>query len=135
KSVADLAAPGLADWCRIDVIDEREKIRTIAVAHKDPEKRAMATEIQQRFGRPNETTGIHRVITAGRSEIYPLITDEMLRAGTNNDGDYLEVLRGLGMRSAMCVPLSARGRTFGAITLISNVRSFDELDLAFAEEL
>jgi signal transduction histidine kinase/PAS domain-containing protein len=135
KSVADLAVPGLADWCRIDVLDDYEKVRTIAVAHKDPEKRTMATEIQKRYGRPQETTGIHRVITTGRSEIYPLITDEMLRAGTNNDGDYLEVLRGLGMRSAMCVPLSARGRTFGAITLISNVRSFDDLDLAFAEEV
>jgi signal transduction histidine kinase/PAS domain-containing protein len=134
KSVADLAVPGLADWCRIDVLDDHEKVRTIAVAHKDPEKRAMATEIQKRYGRPEETTGIHRVITNGRSEIYPLITDEMLRAGTNDD-EYLEVLRGLGLRSAMLVPLSARGRTFGAITLISNVRSFDELDLAFAEEL
>jgi PAS domain S-box-containing protein len=134
KSVADLAVPGLADWCRIDVLDDHERVRTIAVAHRDPEKRAMATEIQKRYGRPEETTGIHRVITNGRSEIYPLITDEMLRAGTDDD-DYLEVLRGLGLRSAMLVPLSARGRTFGAITLISNVRSFDELDLAFAEEL
>jgi PAS domain S-box-containing protein len=136
KSVADLAVPVIADWVRIDIVNEQGQVRTIAVAHKDPAKRAMAKEIEERYPQPIENSGVFRVIRTGHSEIYPVITDEMLRESTA-DGAYLDVLRSLGLRSAMLVPLSARGRTFGVLTLIASesVRGFDNSDLAFAEDL
>jgi signal transduction histidine kinase/CheY-like chemotaxis protein/PAS domain-containing protein len=136
KSVADLAVPVVADWCRIDIIGDDNELRTIAVAHKDPAKREMARRIEQQFPQPRDNNGTRRVAATGRSELYPTISDEMLQAGTT-DPAYLEVLRGLGLRSAMLVPLTARGRTFGSITFVSSesARSFNESDLAFAEEL
>src|SRR5207245_3218334 len=51
--------------------------------------------------------------------------------------EHLALLRGLGFVSYMAVPLSARGRTLGAITFASaeSGRRFGRADLALAEEL
>jgi serine phosphatase RsbU (regulator of sigma subunit) len=53
------------------------------------------------------------------------------------DEEHLELIRNLGMRSAMIVPMAARGRMLGAVTLVSaeSGRRFDESDLVTAEEL
>ena len=47
------------------------------------------------------------------------------------------MLLGLGMRSALIVPMSVRERTLGVLTLVNgpSSRRFDETDLALAEEL
>lgn len=76
------------------------------------------------------------MIGTGVSELYPDITDEMLRQGAA-DAEHLELLRAVGFRSALVVPLRARGRSLGAMTLVTaeSLRRFDESDLAFAEEL
>ncbi len=49
----------------------------------------------------------------------------------------LKALRALGVRSAMVVPLIAGPRTLGAVTIVSteSARSYDQADLALAEEL
>lgn len=136
KSVAHLAVPVIADWCRIDVLDPNGAPRTLAVVHKDPEKMRWADEIERRYPSPPERSAVMRIANTGKSELYPDITDEMLRAGTT-DPQRLEILRGLGLRSVMIVPLTARGRSFGTITFIlsESVRRFNQGDLAFAEDL
>jgi signal transduction histidine kinase/ActR/RegA family two-component response regulator len=51
--------------------------------------------------------------------------------------EQLAMLRALGMKSWIIVPLAARGRMLGAITLVmaDSNRSYDDADLALAEEL
>ncbi len=53
------------------------------------------------------------------------------------DEEHLRVIRTLGIGSVMIVPLSARGRTLGAVTFITSEseRSYGDEDLAFAEDL
>ena len=60
----------------------------------------------------------------------------MLQASARNS-DQLELLRGLGMRSAMILPMQAGQRTIGALTLITpeSRRAFDEDDLVFAQNV
>src|SRR5690606_14829823 len=69
-------------------------------------------------------------------ELIPEVTDEMLVAGTL-DAEHLRIMRGLGLRSAMVVPLVARGRTLGAITLIhaEGARRYTEADIPPVAEL
>jgi GAF domain len=52
-------------------------------------------------------------------------------------GEHLDIVHCLEPRSLMCVPLLARGRTIGAITLVSSKpdRRYDEDDLLLAEDL
>lgn len=136
-SVARLAVPYLADWCTIHVAEPDRSIRRVAVAHIDPDKIEFAQELERRY--PTRTSDRHpvcRVMAGGRPEIAPDIDDqELLRAA--RDPDHLEILRGLGLASYMCVPMVARGRTLGVITFVSAAsgRRYGQDDLVLAGEL
>src|SRR3954452_2046472 len=138
RAVADLAVRRIADWCSIDMIDPEGGLRNVAVAHVDPEKVAMARELQQRY--PPDLaapTGAANVaLRTGEPELYPELSPELLeRAGT--DSEQVEIIRSLGMRSAMVVPLRARDRVLGALTLIGthDRPAYGPEDLAFAEQI
>lgn len=135
-TVARLTVPTLADWCAVEILDNGT-LTTLAVEHSDPGKVAMALTYQQRYPPdPAATTGPYNVVKTGRPELYPEITDEMLVA-TARDEDHLRLTRDLGLASVIVVPLTARGRTLGVITLVSaeSGRRFGRADLAFAEDL
>jgi PAS domain S-box-containing protein len=76
------------------------------------------------------------VLRSGRPEIYPEVTDAMLEA-TARDAEHLELLREIGFRSVIIVPMTARGRTLGAVTLVSaeSGRRFGETEVEIAGEL
>jgi signal transduction histidine kinase len=130
-----LAIPFLGDWCVIDLLRPGDRLERVAVAHADPKLRAAAYDFDVRFDR-NAVHGPARAIATGRPELIREVTDEHLREASRGDGKLLEALRAIGMTSLISVPLSARGRTLGAITLLSTTeRLFGEEDLATAEEL
>jgi GAF domain-containing protein/anti-sigma regulatory factor (Ser/Thr protein kinase) len=135
-NVTRLAVPRLADWCAIHVLEDGV-IRALAVAHADPAKVALAEEFQDRYPTdPDATTGVPNALRTGASELYPVVTDEMLVAGAR-DEEHLAAMRGLGFRSALVVALSARGRVFGTLTMVhaESERRYDQVDLALAEDL
>jgi signal transduction histidine kinase len=137
-TIARLAVPGIADWCAVEVPEGLAPGRdALAVAHVDPAKVEMAREWRRRWPPdPDARRGVPAVIRSGRSELYEEITDELLEQGAK-DAEHLRVIRTLGFRSAMVVPLSARGKTLGAITFVAaeSGRRFGAADLAMAEEL
>ena len=137
QRLAELVVPRLADWCWIDMLDEEGQIRSVAVAHSDPRKVELARDLQRRHPTdPDDATGAPNVIRTGRSELYPEIPDEMLAEGAR-DEEHLRLIRELGLKSAMVVPLSARGRVRAALTFVSaeSDRRFDRKDLELAEDL
>lgn len=137
-SVSRLAVPRLADWCAVDMAAEGEgPIRRVAAAHQDPQKVAWAHELQSRYPHdPDQPGGVPNVLRTGRSEFYPEITEEMLEAAARDEA-HLEILRDVGFTSVIIVPMSARGRTLGAIILVSaeSGRGYEEADLRLVEEL
>jgi GAF domain-containing protein len=76
------------------------------------------------------------VLDGGPPIIVPEITDEMLSQSIS-DPEELRLVRGVGMRSALVLPLRAAGRTTGLLTMINaeSARSFSEDELAFAEDV
>ncbi|MFN2518097.1 MAG: GAF domain-containing SpoIIE family protein phosphatase, partial [Jatrophihabitantaceae bacterium] len=135
-TVARLAVPRLADWCAVDAIQDGV-LQTLAVAHVDPAKIAWARELQQRYPPdPAQKTGSPNVIRTGVSELYAEITDDMLTAASI-DEEHVRLMRALNLHSALIVPLQARGRTLGAVTLMwaETRRRYGPLDLALAEDL
>lgn len=135
--LARLVVPDLADWCGVDVLDDEGVPRSVAVAHVDPEKVRFARELNQRYPTDmSAKTGVANVFRTGQPELYPEITDEMLAVGAVDD-EHLRITRELGLRSAMIVPLSVRGSTFGVLTLVSaeSRRRYGADDLALATEL
>ena len=137
EQVAYLTVPRLADWCGIELVGEDGSIRNAAVAHVDPEKVKFAEDLRKRFPLdPEAPTGVPNVIRTGRSELYPEITDQMLEQ-VIEDPEQLQVFREVGFSSVLIVPLIARARTLGTLSLVyaESGRRYDEDDLRFAEDL
>ena len=137
SSVSRLAVPHLADWCAVDIVQSDGAVHRVAVAHVDPSKVKVALDLNRRYPVVADAPyGVARVLRTGRPELYPKVTDDMLVA-VARDAAHLETLRRAGLRSGMCVPMSARGRTLGAIAFGSTrpARRYGAEDLALAEEL
>ncbi|WP_236516324.1 GAF domain-containing protein [Sandaracinus amylolyticus] len=135
--VVRLAVPRFADWCAVDLLEEDGTIRRIAVAHVDPAKVELAHELHRRVPHdPRATKGVPQVIRTGVSEVHAEISDALLVAMVP-DPELLRILRELGLRSAMVVPLSAHGRTVGALSMVSaeSQRVYDARAIALVEEL
>jgi PAS domain S-box-containing protein len=137
RAVAELAVPVLADWCAVDVLTEDGELRRLAVKHTDAEKIRLVEEIEDRWPtRPDTPYGLANVIRTGQAELVPHIPEELLTASAHDD-EHLRLIRELGLRSYVCVPLVARGKVLGALSLVhaESGRAYDEADLALAEEL
>ncbi len=137
RRVARLAVPALADWCAVDIVDDRGLRHRLAVHHQEEEKVELARELERRFpADPASDTGVYGVLKSGEPQVFGRITDEMI-AATIDDPEHRELIRALGMRSVMIAPMKLRGRTIGAITLVSSEtqRSFGDDDMDFAMEL
>jgi PAS domain S-box-containing protein len=137
QKVARLAVPFFADWCAIDMLDEDNSLRRLAVAHVDPAKVDLARNMQRRFPPdPASPQGVWNIIRTGESELIAEISDELLESSVK-DAELLAVLRELGLKSYIGVPLSVRGKVLGVLTFIAaeSGRLYDANDLAVAEDL
>jgi PAS domain S-box-containing protein len=135
-SVTKLAVPAIADWSSIDMLSDGT-LKRLSVAHVDPEKVALAHELFRRFPPDLDgTSGVAKVLRTGKPELIPEVTDEILQAAVK-DPELLDIIRRLGLRASLCVPLRARGRVIGAMTLVSaeSQRRYTEEDLHLAEDL
>jgi signal transduction histidine kinase/ActR/RegA family two-component response regulator len=136
-SIATAAVPQVADWCIVELQDERLEGIPAVVAHRDTAKAQSVLELSQRFRALGDTQGgIPGVIRTGKSELYHSISPKRVRS-MRGDPELAELYIKTGLTSAMVVPIVARDRTIGAILLVSARpdRLFDEQDLAMAEDL
>ena len=135
--VARLAVPKVADWCTVHLVGDEEALVLLAVAHVDPARIELAREMRDRYP-PDRAAprGIWNVLRTGQPELYPEITDDLI-AATARDEEHLRLIRELGMKSAMLVPMVARGRTLGVISLVSaeSGRRYGPEDLTLAQHL
>jgi PAS domain S-box-containing protein len=136
-ALAKLIVPRLADWCTVDMLTDDRTIERLAVAHQDPAKMELAWELNRLYPHDfYEGEGISKVIRTGRPKLYRDISDELL-ALVARDAGHLKILRELGLKSSMIVPLIAHNRVLGALTLMvaESDRRFDSGDLSFVEDL
>ena len=137
EQVIRLAVPEIADWGFVELVQEDGSVKRVAMAHSDPEKEALVRDFDERYPvNPDAPEGSAKVIRTGEPELITDIPEEMLEA-VAEDAEHLQILRGLGFRSAMVVPLRARGRLLGDLALASaeSGRRYDEEDLRVVQEL
>jgi PAS domain S-box-containing protein len=138
ERITRLLVPELADWCLLDVAEDDGSINQLAAAHADPEKEDLLTRLgeHRRFDK-GDVGSTAEVLRTGQSVLTPDLPDGTFYEQALGGGEHLDALLRLEPRSLMCVPLLARGRTMGAITLVSSRpdRRYGEEDLALAEDL
>jgi PAS domain S-box-containing protein len=136
RRVARLAVPDIADWCSISMLNEHGQMYRLAVAHRDPAKEQLGQELIEREALPHDApAGAATVMGTARTQIVRDFSDEMLTKSLKDERSH-EIVRALGLGSSISVPLVARGRMLGAISLLSERRfRFNDDDVQLAEEL
>jgi serine phosphatase RsbU (regulator of sigma subunit) len=136
--LADFCVPRLADLCIVGSVDEGAAVHQVALRASSPElvKQALLVRRLRREGSPGAMRGEQFAVQARRSVAFVDLSDADLEA-RSTDAAHLDALRGIGARSAAIVPLIARERVVGVLTLVSvqeHVR-YDADTVALVEEL
>jgi PAS domain S-box-containing protein len=137
NDLARMVVPDLGDWCGVEIAGDDGRLHQLAVAHVDPEKVKWGIELNRRYPTPMDSaTGAYNVLRTGEPELYPEVSDELLAASAI-DAEHLRLMRELGIKSVILVPLKALDRPLGVITLISteSSRRYTARDVALATEL
>jgi PAS domain S-box-containing protein len=132
--VAWAAVPEIADWCAVDMPDERGVLRRIAIAAGEGERDAVERALDAVHLDPNDAA---HPLRSGRSLLAADFDEEVLRAWAGGDAEGAAALLASGTRSAMVVPMTAGDRVIGVITLGTShsARRLGDEELALAEEL
>ena len=134
RHVAELVVPEVADWCAVLVVGADGSEREITSGHADPAVERTLVEIRRRRRQRTGASESLEVLDSGRSILANDVTGI---PATDLDAEERAVLARVQPRSYMLVPLRARGRTLGALTLLSTTpgRHYTAQDLHFAETL
>lgn len=137
RRVAELAVPRIADWCIVYMVQPDGSIERLAVHHAGGLHENVLGRLSSYPFDPESRTGVPAVLRTGRPLLVADADDTILAADLVGGARLAEELASLGIKSWMCVPLSARGRTLGAISLLAaeSGRRFGDRELELAEEL
>lgn len=136
SSIAQLTISYLADWCSVDIVEDGE-IKRLAVVHKDTAKVELGHEFRRLYPpKLDDTNGVALVLRTGEPQLWKDIPDEQLVA-IAPDEVWLQMMRNLGMKSIILVPLVSQGQTIGVMSLVREQQAprFTETDLVVAQEL
>jgi GAF domain-containing protein len=137
ECAAKLATSNLADWCLIDLIDDEGILRRQFTATADPAKASWVQDCERRFPpRPDLNDELKNAVVTGDSSLYAEVPRAFLQEHARG-AEHLRMIESLGLKSLMIVPMRARSRILGVISLLSaeSCRRYGPEDLAMAEDL
>jgi PAS domain S-box-containing protein len=137
RQVVWLAVPEFADWCAVFLVNTDASIAALRVASADPAQAELARTLERAdLPMPGETPGVLSLLRSGRSVLMPQVGEEELHWLARSER-HLRLLRAIGLRSLIGVPLNARSRQVGVLVLatVASGRTYSDADLAFAEQI
>jgi signal transduction histidine kinase/ActR/RegA family two-component response regulator len=136
RAIAAVVVPGIADWCRIDLVDAEGRLQRGLTHHADAGKAQEATRMVERLHPDPTVPGtMGWCIATGHSQLVNYHT--LSELSQIRDPDMQAFARAIGMRAYFVVPLIARGRTLGAMAALQaeSGRLLQEEDCALLSEL
>jgi PAS domain S-box-containing protein len=134
--VAQMAVPGIADWCTVHVVNDGA-VNRIVVAHADPAMLAQAEELSRRYPEVIEQDrGLGLLLRTGETEVWTQIPEGALEQEAR-DPEHLRMLQEQKISSSILVALKSRGKVLGALRLLAagGRRHFTPDDVQLAEDL
>jgi signal transduction histidine kinase/DNA-binding response OmpR family regulator len=127
--VGRIAVPRVADACLVDVVDAGGHEQRVEVAVADPSREGIASALRAHHERWSD-------LRPADDAVAIALTDDVLARITEGP-EHAGLLRALGARAAMVLPLVSRGTALGRITLLTGPsgRGFTDADRELATEL
>lgn len=134
-AIASVIVPDIADFCRIDLLDQGGRLQSKLFHHVDPTRGAQVAEFVSARSTWSDTPGSFLwAIQTGATFVYNVDDPE---APMINDPGMTEFVRLLDVKAGCVVPLVARGHTIGAMAVLQTEsnRRFSAGDSAMIGEL
>jgi PAS domain S-box-containing protein len=140
ERLARLLVPRLADFCKIELLEGADRRRAVAIAHEDPRREALMRRLRARVTLPEEApVGMATTFATGRARLMRDVEAGAAArsAGERAGADAAALMEEIGPRSQIVVPLRARGRVLGALslTMAESGRRYTDADLDLARDL
>jgi PAS domain S-box-containing protein len=137
KHIAKLSVKHLSDWCVVHTVDDDHRNILEAVEHADPDKISLAQELLIKYQpKVDAKASVSVVLKTGRAVFYPQIDDQIIAAVTQ-DNEHKRLLMELGLKSAIILPMVARGKVIGILSLVwaESKKRYGQQEVNMAEEL
>jgi PAS domain S-box-containing protein len=136
ERLARLVVERLADWCVIDILEDGD-FRPLAVAHRDAAKESRLRDMRNRYPVVKDRPSLVREVAQSGTPVLLAEVPVSLLNFYARDDQHFQAISDLSPRSSMLVPLIARGRALGVISLAiaESDRRYDDADLALARDL
>jgi len=134
-AIASVIVPGIADICRIDLLDKNGVLQRKLTHHVDPAREAeMLAFVSRNVSTPESPGSFAWAVATGKTFFANL---EPSDAEKFTDPNFRAFVEGFGIVAACVVPLVARGRTIGAMCALQaeSGRRFGAEDGALVGEL
>jgi len=137
EKIEKLVVPHLADYFTIDIINDKNELVPLVMAHHDEKKVVASIEMRKKY--PYKLDGpsfTAKVATTGKSIIQKSISSEHIEK-IAYDKEHLTYLQEIGYTCGIVVPLQTRGKILGTITFVGTKesdRKYSDGDLILAEE-
>ena len=136
RRLARLPVGRLADWSVLDVVDHTGHLRRVATAHSDPARAGLVAELMHFPPGDALQNPVEDVLRTGLPSFATRVSADDVRRAARSAA-HLDILQALGIASYLLVPIVARGRTLGALSLVrtSAEHAYEPADVALAEDL
>ncbi len=118
EQLTKLITPEIADWCSVEIFEGND-LKRVAVSHVDSAKSELLHQIEKRFSSEKKiNTNLYKEISAGKSVFYPNISDDLLKGSTKGK-KLFKLIKKIGIKSAMFIPIKTRDKILGVLTLLN----------------
>ena len=134
ERLAQVLAPGAADWCVIELIDSSGTTEHVSVSHRDRTRAAQLAAFLRASPLESRASGaVAGVLRTGQAVLVrPEEVERVLETAAADRGDPA-LADEFSVRSSIIVPIEARGQRLGVLILSTDgdrVLDDDDLDLA-----
>jgi serine phosphatase RsbU (regulator of sigma subunit)/PAS domain-containing protein len=135
ERVAWAVVPAIADWCCVDVPDDRGRLVRRAIA-ADPARRGLLDDLRRNLDQ-RQAAFVASVLLDGNARLFATGGNDALRALAGDDEEAFAHAERLGLRSLLSVPLRAGDRVIGTVTMATDesARVLGDNELELASEL
>ena len=140
QRLAQFAIPMLGDWCVVDLALRDEDgtligVRRAAARHVDPARASTLAELNRVYPPSADRPTLAGPVLATGEPVLVADVPEARIDQLARSAEQATMIRLLGFRSYMVVPITARGALFGVAAFVSAERAFGKDELTLAMEI